>query len=141
MKIFDLNKIFISVTEINTENVIISTKLVIHQNFKTLEDAVDCCIASSHIPLVTGNLYRKYKNKNTIDGGFSHYPYIDTVEPSLHIYPFVFKTPPTKEEYDINQLKLFVELFMFSKLNFTTLYNDGYYDASQNKQMLDKIFN
>ena len=137
---FELNKIFISVSEINTENILISSKLVIHHNFKTLEDAVDCCIASSHIPLITGKLYRKYKNKNTIDGGFSHYPYLNTIESSLHIYPFVFKTPPTKEENDINQLKLFVELFMITKLNFTSLYNDGYNDASQNKQMLDKIF-
>ena len=138
---FDLNKIFISVTEINTEKFIIDTKLVIHHDFKTLEDAVECCIASSHIPLVTGNLYRKYKNKNTIDGGFSNYPYLNTIKPSLHIYPFVFnKTPPTKEEYDINQLKLFVELFMFSKLDFTSLYNDGYNDAIQNKQILDNIF-
>lgn len=136
---FYLNKIFISVTEINTENFIIDTKLVIHNNFKTLEDAVECCIASSHIPLVTGNLYRKYKNKNTIDGGFSHYPYLNTTESSLHIYPFTFKTP-TKDEYECNQLKLFVELFMLTKLNFSSLYNDGYNDASQNKQMLDKIF-
>ena len=113
---FELNKIFISVSEINTENILISSKLVIHHNFKTLEDAVDCCIASSHIPLITGKLYRKYKNKNTIDGGFSHYPYLNTIESSLHIYPFVFKTPPTKEENDINQLKLFVELFMITKL-------------------------
>ena len=138
---FYLNKIFISVTEINTEKFIIDTKLVIHNDFKTLEDAVDCCIASSHIPLVTGNLYRKYKNKNTIDGGFSNNPYLNTTESSLHIYPFTFKTPPpTMYEYECNQLKLFVELFMLTKLNFNLLYNEGYNDASQNKQMLDKIF-
>ena len=137
---FNLDKIFISVTEINTENFLISTKLVIHNNFKTLEDTVDCCIASSHVPIVMGNLYRKYRNKNTIDGGFSQYPYLNTIVPSLHINPFVLKKQPTKNEYNYNQLKLFVELFMISRLNFTSLYNEGYNDATQNTVFLDKIF-
>lgn len=138
---FNLNKIFISVTEINTEHFFITSKLAIHNNFKTLEDAVECCIASSHIPLVTGNLYRKYKNKNTIDGGFSHYPYLNTINSSLHINPFLLKKQPTKKEFDLNQLLLFVELFMFYPIDFYSLYNNGYIESKENKQIFDKIFN
>ena len=41
-----------------------------------LEDCLDCCIASSHIPLITNGLIHKYDEKFTFDGGFSSNPYI-----------------------------------------------------------------
>ena len=67
---FDLKKIYIAVSTLSR----FKFKTEIHNGFYSLEDAIDCCIASSHIPLITGNLLYKYKNKYTFDGGISKNP-------------------------------------------------------------------
>jgi hypothetical protein len=51
-----------------------------------LEDAINCCIASSHIPILTGGLTNKYHNMFAFDGGFSSYPYVNRTR-ILHISP------------------------------------------------------
>ena len=35
----------------------------IYTDFYDLEDALNCCVASSNIPFITGNLFNKYKLK------------------------------------------------------------------------------
>jgi hypothetical protein len=83
---FELEKLFIGLTIIN--NYRIQTQ--IYSDFENLEDAINCCIASSHIPFVTGSLINKYKNDYTFDGGFSKFPYLMCKKPVLHITPYMW---------------------------------------------------
>jgi len=140
---FDLKRLFIGVTSF--ENMKIKTH--IFSDFDTLEDALNCCIASSHIPYITGSTFlNKYQNMNAFDGGFSNYPYINVIKPTLHITPRMWKD----EDYD-NAQKTYIEkllqlqshvsdyttLFSRSKYNFTELFDKGYNDAKNNKPFLD----
>lgn len=84
---FDLKKIFIGVTVFEK----FRFKNYIFTDFESLEDAIDCTIASSNIPFITGKLVLKYKNKLSFDGGFSRDPYIHNPDKDLLIYPDVFK--------------------------------------------------
>ena len=63
---FDLDKLYLGVTVLDKSEI----KLCIYNDFNDLEDAVDCCIASSHIPLITGGLIHIYKKRICFDGGF-----------------------------------------------------------------------
>jgi hypothetical protein len=142
---FDLKKLFIGVTSF--ENMKVTTH--IFSNFNTLEDALNCCIASSHIPYITGTSFlNKYKNMNAFDGGFSKYPYLNVIEPSLHITPSIWK------ENGVNTTKNCIEKllnlptrvskyatgFSMHAYNFTDLFDMGYNDAKKNKDFLDSIF-
>jgi len=145
---FDLKRLFIGVTSF--ENMKIKTH--IFSDFDTLENALNCCIASSHIPYITGSTFlNKYQNMNAFDGGFSKYPYLNVIKPSLHITPEIWKDG--KQE---NSQKTYVEklltfqshvsdyttLFSRSKYNFADLFDKGYNDAKNNKQFLDnKLIN
>ena len=92
---FELEKLFIGLTTINNYRI----KTRIYSDFENLEDAVDCCIGSSHIPYVTGKLINTYHNTYTFDGGFSKYPYLKISPPILHITPSMWKriTPTEKK--------------------------------------------
>lgn len=136
---FDLNRLFIGVTTI--QNYIPRTN--IFSDFETLEDAINCCVASSHIPFITGGVTNKYHNMFTFDGGFSKYPYLDR-DRLLHISPSMWNNEE-KEGMNIikknfNKMKKYSEIFSISKNNLLELFDDGYYDAKQNKQYLDTIF-
>lgn len=150
---FDLKKLFVGVTsfdymKINTH---------IFSDFETLEDAVNSCVASSHIPYITGNSFlNKYQNLNAFDGGFSKYPYLNVIKPSLHITPSMWKGVNDIilcDDQNINarkyiekllkmpmQVSDYTTLFSRSKFNFVELYDKGYNDAKNNKNYLDKIF-
>jgi hypothetical protein len=140
---FDLKRLFIGVTSFEK----LKIKTHIFSDFDTLEDALNCCIASSHIPYITGSTFlNKYQNMNTFDGGFSKYPYLNVIKPSLHITPGMWK-----DENQENNQKTYVEkllrlqthvsdyttLFSRSKYNFTDLFDKGYSDAKKNKLFLD----
>jgi hypothetical protein len=62
---FDLNRLFIGVTTL--QNLFPRTN--IFSDFETLEDAINCCVASSHIPFVTGGITNKYHNMFTFIAG------------------------------------------------------------------------
>jgi hypothetical protein len=138
-----LKKLFIGVTSF--ENMKIKTH--IFSDFDTLEDALNCCIASSHIPYITGSTFlNKYQNMNAFDGGFSNYPYINIIKPSLHITPEIWEN--NKQENDKKTLieKYFTlkfhisdctTLFSRSKYSFNDLFEKGYNDAKNNKPFLD----
>ena len=55
---FDLKKLFIGVSSLKG----FSLYSHIFTEFHSLEDAVNCCMASSHIPLITGGLSNRYNN-------------------------------------------------------------------------------
>jgi len=142
---FDLKRLFIGVTSF--ENMKIKTH--IFSDFDTLENALNCCIASSHIPYITGSTFlNKYQNMNAFDGGFSKYPYLNVIKPSLHITPEIWKDDNVQKTY-VEKLLTFqshvsdyTTLFSRSKYNFADLFDKGYNDAKKNKLYLDnKLIN
>jgi len=138
---FELNRLFIGVTTLKN----FSPCINIISDFETLEDAINCCFASSHIPLITGTLTNKYHNMFTFDGGFSDYPYLDK-ETLLHITPSMWKNKNNNSNSNskmcrvYNKIKNFSDFFSISKNNLIELFDDGYQDAKSNKEYLDTIF-
>jgi ssDNA-binding Zn-finger/Zn-ribbon topoisomerase 1 len=140
---FDLRRLFIGVTAI--PNFRPTTN--IFSDFNSLEDAINCCIASSHIPLITGGLTNRYHDMYTFDGGFSQYPYLNFTENVLHITPGMWKnneikiTDNNKIMNRLASLNIIVELFAMRKnRNYMELFDNGYDDAKRNKRLLDEIF-
>lgn len=122
---FDLDRLFIGVTTIGQTN--------IYTDFHNLEDAIDCCIASSHIPFISGNAMNKYKNIYTFDGGFSNYPYLNVKRPILHINPLIWNNKTDKTN-KLNYAVLFKENFNLEKL-----FERGYEDTRVNRDTLKNL--
>jgi hypothetical protein len=129
---FDLRRLFIGVTTLNG----FYPETKIFSNFNNLEDAINCCIASSHIPLITGGMINKYYNMFTFDGGFSKTPYLNISENVLHITPSIWKKEQVIHRNSIGDLNEFTTLFSKHKYNFTELYVNGYHDAKKNHDYL-----
>lgn len=129
---FDLRRLFIGVTTVKQY----TYNTTIFSGFNNLEDAVNCCIASSHIPMVTGGLTNIYQDFFSFDGGFSKYPYLNITKPVLHITPGIWNKNETKKLTIIN----YTTLFSKNKFIFTDMVNKGYQDAEEHKDELDKIF-
>lgn len=122
---FDLNRLFIGVTIFDKwgfQNTIFS-------KFTSLEDAVECCIASSHIPLITGGIFNIYKNFYAFDGGFSVNPYIKKNETMFIKYNMWSKK---------RTCPLDIISYNITEYNFTQSFINGYNDSKNNKQILDK---
>lgn len=134
---FDLQRLFIGVTTF--KNFMPQTN--IFSDFETLEDAINCCIASSHIPFITGGFTNKYQNMFTFDGGFTNYPYLD-MERLVHITPSMLdKNKKTSNIFTflLNEIR---ELLGFFKIkhNLLELFDDGYYAAKNNTEYFDTLF-
>ena len=130
---FDLKRLFIGVTALNG----FYPETKIFSNFNNLEDAINCCIASSHIPLITGGIINRYNNMFTFDGGFSKTPYLNISENVLHITPSIWKKEQVViHRNSIGDLNEFTTLFSKHKYNFTELYVNGYHDAKKNHDYL-----
>lgn len=125
---FNHQNIFIGVTMLR--GLELSTNIFF--NFRSLEDIIDCCIASSHIPLLTGGLINKFNNEITFDGGFSNYPYLNLNNTVLHINPCIWSRHESINYYD---------LIFKKKEDYNKLYEKGYYDTRVNKHILDKKLN
>lgn len=130
---FDLAKLFIGVTSIKNNK----PHTIIYTQFETLEDAIDCCIASSHIPLITGNMTHTYNNMLSFDGGFSKYPYFNISKPVLHITPSMWSNP---KPGIVTNIHGYTTLFSKDKFNFSEICESGYNDSLKNKKILDNIF-
>jgi len=124
---FELNKLFIGLTDIKFNTIILS-------EFNNLEDAINGCISSSHIPFVTGGLFNCYRNKYYFDGGFSKYPYLKIINSSLHINPNIWNK---KRNYE----NIIISTMLKKKYNAREMFDNGYEDTKQNKKNLDNIFN
>ena len=120
---FELDKMFISVSVV--DNFYFNN--YIYSDFTSLEDAIDCCIASSNIPILTGNFILFYHNYLSFDGGFKKNSY------------FTFKIPYFNIEKTIWGRK-FDFLKPLSKINFNELIMEGYKDSEKNKKKLDNLF-
>jgi len=139
---FDLKRIFIGITGVR------SLKFQTHiiADFESLEDAIDACIASSHIPFVTGPLTHKYKGHYSFDGGFSGYPYLrhDGLERIMHITPGIWRRHNPKRqnwfERIIYQAQRILSLLSLTKYSVFELYDNGYTDARNHREELDNVF-
>ena len=112
-------------------------KTSIFSNFVNLEDALNCCISSSHIPLITGGFINKYKDSYAFDGGFSHYPYYTNIQPTLHITPGMWEPKQNKSWCNIED---YTSLLSKGKYNFHDLFRQGYEDTKKNREKMDKLF-
>lgn len=119
---YDLDKLFIIVSIIENNSI----KNCIYTDFDSLENAIDCCIASSNIPFLTGDLFYKYQNKISYDGGFLKNKQIVIKKPNLIITNSMFgKKRNTTSLFD-------------SKNNVIDLYKEGILDCKSNKDLLKK---
>jgi len=121
---FDLNKLFIGVTTFKR----FIPNINIYTDFEDLEDAINCCMASSHIPLITGGITNRYKNMFSFDGGFSKYPYLDK-ERLLHISLSMWdelkgiNNNTNFLKQNLLNIKKFSEFFSLSKNNLLELFD------------------
>ena len=127
---FDLDQLYIGTTVF--EN--FKLKSIVYTGFEDLEDAVECCIASSHIPYITGGLKYKYRGLASFDGGFSEYPYLNNTYSNLHITPSIWSTVTP----DI-KLSDYTALFSRKHYDMEQLIVSGYNDAKNNSIALDEI--
>jgi hypothetical protein len=127
---FDFEKLYIGVTSFHKYHV----QTHIYNNFYDLEDAIDCCIASSHIPLLTGDLLHIYNGINSFDGGFSNYPYLHIKKPLLHITSDIWL--PKQKSFET----FYRSFFPDDQQSATELYRKGYSHSLENKPFLDSLF-
>ena len=137
---FDFHKIFISVTRISMFNNMKVFKLHndIYSDFTSLLDVLECCIASSHIPFITGGLFNVYKNKFGYDGGFLSDPYIKNVTKILQIKPNMYSNKDI--EYSKSNSLDINGLLNKDNIDIYKLFNQGYEESKLNKKYLDSIF-
>lgn len=135
---FKLDKVYIGTTVWKK----FRFRTVIYNDFSDLEDAINCCIGSSHIPFVTGNLFYKYRNLLTFDGGFSKYPYVDGKYADVHITPSYWedrKKNKLSQPANLN-IKDYTTLFSKKEHDLKIMYLQGYEDAKNNRHVLDSLF-
>ena len=130
---YDLNKLFIGASTFDGYHFNVN----IFSDFVNLEDAIDCCISSSHIPFITGGFLKKYHNMYVFDGGFTKHPYMKLLKTDLHITPDLWNKKNNKFSLSIED---YTTLFSKNKFNIRNLYQEGYDDSHKNKEILDKIF-
>uniref|UniRef100_A0A6C0EV36 PNPLA domain-containing protein n=1 Tax=viral metagenome TaxID=1070528 RepID=A0A6C0EV36_9ZZZZ len=137
---FDFQKLFIGVTTFKYFKPVTN----IFSDFSDLDDAINCCMASSHIPFITGGITNRYNNMYAFDGGFSSYPYLNMKKTVVHISPSMWENIHHKNNTNlkscINTLRKYSEFFSVSKNNLLELFDNGYQDAKQHKDYLDDIF-
>lgn len=137
---FDLRRLFLGIT--TSEKFKPTTR--IFSDFDNLEDAINCCIASSHIPFITGGLTSRYHNKYVVDNSFEKDNYLNFTENILHITPGMWKKLNKSDNTFLNKfasLDIVIELFLIAKeKNFMQLFDYGYQDAKIHKDLLDNIF-
>lgn len=128
---FDLNKLNIGIACLGRFNKL-SLKYNIYNKFNDLEDAIDCCIASSHIPIITGGgVIKRYKKKIVFDGGLISARNRNLETSTLHICPEIWKNEKYIKESGLSSIK---------KFDHIRFYNEGYSDAEKNKIFLDTLF-
>ena len=115
---FNLDSLNVCTTEYN--------KFKFKKNFSkidNLNDAIDCCIASSHLPIFSnGKLFYKYKDKLYVDGGFKYPTPLGIKSWNINFSPNMFVNNKGKI-YNYNNI---------NNLNIEKLIECGYNDAENN---------
>ena len=121
---FDFTNIYICVCTLTTTGI----KSIFIHDISTLEQAIDCCISSSHIPFITGGLLHEYSEKYLFDGGMLPFPpkFIDYY---FQIHCGIWGT----------KLKDMLT-YPDNTTYFKDLYLKGYADTKENKDLLDTYF-
>lgn len=138
---FYMDKIFVGVTGVHNLQLVSN----IYSQFDTLIDALDACIASSHIPLISGGLISKYNNVISFDGGLANYPYVNFSKPVLHINPSMWKSEKRylldtcMEKDTLDLMNCYMGLKTSNLKNVTQMFEQGYSDCMQNREILDSI--
>lgn len=130
---FDLTKTSVGVTTLTRK---LSFQLILYTHFYDLEDFINCCMASSHVPFISGRIFFFYNKLLSFDGGFSRYPYQKYPIPSLVISPDMWNSSYTNSSGPLDSLILSKN----KPINFTELFIQGYNDTKNNKYILDSIF-
>ena len=104
--------------------------------FVDLNELIDTCIASSHIPYISnGDIFYMYNNSGVInkcvDGGVFRNVYPDDINPCIIIDPMMWNTRKLRRINKFSSLKT---------LNMPKLFMNGYNDAYKNRNFLDDIF-
>ena len=129
---FNLEKLNIGVSQLGKYNKF-KLEYKIYSSFIELEDALDCCIASSHIPfLIGGGIFKKYKKRFSFDGGLKKQSYLKPENSILHVSSKLWSNTKYMKMPGIRRISNFDPKILFQ---------DGYQDAETNKKMLDDIFN
>lgn len=126
---FDLDKINICVSK--KRNMIPFVSKMIISEFEDMDDLVETCIASSHLPwIANGDFFYQYRGNKCFDGGFFNKPYTrkDYVKPSFIITPEMWRNKK------INNLNRMYSLDIHKMLYY------GYNDAYEHRHELDEIF-
>ena len=114
----------------------ILTNIVIHKNFISPNDIMNCCTASSFIPLITyKSLFFFFRGKLLYDAGYIYYKKIkkNYTKHKLTISYNMFNRWPKKNDSPIHGLSNV-------KLTIYDLYIMGYSYAYKNKKLFDKYF-
>lgn len=120
---FEIDKINICVGILNNYKI----QKKIFTSFDSLEDVLDCCIASSHIPYITNNKpFFLYKNDSCIDGGFFGDPLPENVSSDLVLSP---------EIWNATHINHFSKI---KTLDIKRLIKEGYQDSYRNRNQLSK---
>lgn len=121
---FELDKLFISVCVFENNKFL----NYVYTDFASLECAIDCCIASSNIPILTGNFIHKYQNKLSYDGAFLRNIHILHKKPDFVVKNCLF-----------GKKSFFISMFD-KKHDINKLYYEGQNDTIENLNYLDKFF-
>lgn len=122
---FDLYKLNLCVAVINGCRI----NKKIFSNLYTLDNALECCLASSHIPYITSfNPTYTYKNFNCIDGGIFKDPHNKLIKPNLLIYPDIWDNQKINDYANIHNLDIKNLIFQG--------YKDAYLNSEELKNKL-----
>ena len=128
---FNLDRLYLSVSEL--ENFKLRNKIL--SNFTSLQDAIEGCRASCHIPFLTSDqIIRRYKNKIVFDGGFTPFP-------PKNLYNFFIISSSKFKTQNIQYALSGLIKRNFSSKIINELYEKGYNDSLSNKKDLDLYFN
>lgn len=141
---YDMSKLYIGVTGLHNFQLITN----IYSNFESLTDALDACIASSHIPFVSGGLITKYNNMISFDGGLSSNPYVNFSTPILHINPNMWESKDERrylleacsDDIAGDLVSCYTGLQVSQLENVSEMIEKGYNDTAMEKDVLDSIF-
>ncbi len=97
--------------------------------FNNKEDVIDACIASSHIPILSGNIATNYKDVLSLDGALWGEGKLVRRNAILNFSPDIWG-----KKYEIDNL------LDFNASNIKIFYEEGYNDTKRNKNMLDQLF-
>lgn len=123
---FDIEKLYITVAEFGNPAFTIEKR--IYSDFVSLNDVTNCCIASSHLPIISGKLTYIYNDRYCLDGGIFSNPFLKIKnENILNIRPFMWKR---EKKYKNNLREIDIKKSIYL----------GYEDAYKNRDYLNEYF-